>query len=210
MNTTVDELKALYTSLGGSAEDVVDIVTIPDMIAALANVAGSTIELPAVSDSDDGDVLTVVDGKWAKAEASGGLPAAEVADAGKFLAVNESGVWDKADAPSGGELYWHTVALTAGGVMQNATCVILNTTSANITVNDIKTIVNDGGKVLLTAGNGTSSGNAVVPIFISKSDNPDVSANVFYYDNAGQVYSAAITWNSLVVQEFGTDSHKIL
>ncbi len=99
MNTTVDELKALYVELGGSAADVVDIVTIPDMIAELANVAGSTIELPAVSASDNGDVLTVVSGKWAKADIPAELPAVTAADNGKVLGV-ANGAWGAVNVPS--------------------------------------------------------------------------------------------------------------
>lgn len=73
MDTTVDALKALYVALGGSADDVANIVLIPDMINALATVAGSvataasTAELPKVTSSDNGKVLTVVSGKWQKA-----------------------------------------------------------------------------------------------------------------------------------------------
>lgn len=41
MDTTVDALKALYVALGGTASDVADIMLIPDMITAIATVAGS-------------------------------------------------------------------------------------------------------------------------------------------------------------------------
>lgn len=72
MNTTVDALKTLYTALGGTAADVANITTIPEMIAALAPLAetiaaGSKAELPTVSATNDGQVLTVVSGKWAAA-----------------------------------------------------------------------------------------------------------------------------------------------
>ena len=36
MDTTVDALKKLYVALGGSADTVADVVTIPDMINAIA------------------------------------------------------------------------------------------------------------------------------------------------------------------------------
>lgn len=72
MKTTVEELKELYASMGGTAQDVAGVSTIPDMLAALAEIAGTAIELPAVSSTDNGDVLTVVSGEWAKAEPSGG------------------------------------------------------------------------------------------------------------------------------------------
>ncbi len=69
MDNTIDALKNLYVALGGSADTVADIVIIPDMINAIATLvsSGATAELPKVSSTDNGKVLTVVSGKWAKA-----------------------------------------------------------------------------------------------------------------------------------------------
>ena len=73
MDKTIDALKAVYVALGGTASDVADVVIIPDMINAIATVAGTvataatTAELPKVTSTDNGKVLTVVSGKWAKA-----------------------------------------------------------------------------------------------------------------------------------------------
>jgi hypothetical protein len=69
MDNTIDALKNLYVALGGSADTVANIVIIPDMINAIATLvsSGATAELPKVSSSDNGKVLTVVSGKWAKA-----------------------------------------------------------------------------------------------------------------------------------------------
>lgn len=53
MDNTIDALKALYVALGGTADDVANVTLIPDMINAIATVAGSvataanTAELPA-------------------------------------------------------------------------------------------------------------------------------------------------------------------
>lgn len=65
--TNVDALKKLYIELGGNEEDIANIETSADMIEVLADIAGSTIELPGVTSEDNGDVLTVVEGEWAKA-----------------------------------------------------------------------------------------------------------------------------------------------
>lgn len=71
MDTTVVALKNLYVALGGTAADVADVVVIPDMINAIATVAGAvktaatTSELPAVTASNNGSVLKVSGGKWA-------------------------------------------------------------------------------------------------------------------------------------------------
>lgn len=70
MDNTITALQALYVALGGTAADVANIVLIPDMINAIASVAGNiatnarTSELPAVTASDNGKVLKVVDGAW--------------------------------------------------------------------------------------------------------------------------------------------------
>ena len=74
MDNTIDALKNLYVALGGSADDVVNIVIIPDMINAIATQAAVVVaaanakELPSVTSTDNNKVLTVVSGKWAKAD----------------------------------------------------------------------------------------------------------------------------------------------
>lgn len=67
--TNVDALKALYAALGGSADDVANIVTTAEMISAIAThvYGGGAAELPAVTTADNGKVLTVVSGKWTAA-----------------------------------------------------------------------------------------------------------------------------------------------
>lgn len=64
----VDALKEVYKALGGSADDVANMSQNADVIAAIATKAGAG--LPAVSATDNGDVLTVVDGAWGKAKPS--------------------------------------------------------------------------------------------------------------------------------------------
>ena len=66
MDTTIDALKALYVALGGTASDVADIVIIPDMINAITALitSGKTAELPAVTSTNNGKVLKVINGEW--------------------------------------------------------------------------------------------------------------------------------------------------
>lgn len=61
---------------------------------------GGGSELPAVTSDDNGDVLTVVSGAWAKADPPSSLPTVTSDDNGDVLTVVE-GAWAKA-APSGG------------------------------------------------------------------------------------------------------------
>lgn len=74
MDNTLDALRNLYVALGGSADDVANLVIIPDLINAIATQAATATgaELPSVTSSDNGKVLTVVSGKWAKAALPGG------------------------------------------------------------------------------------------------------------------------------------------
>ena len=71
MDTTIDALRKLYVALGGDAADVANITIIPDMINAIATVAGTIAtsavakELPAVTAADAGSVLKVnAEGSW--------------------------------------------------------------------------------------------------------------------------------------------------
>lgn len=69
MINTVGALQGLYVALGGELSDVANITTIPEMLTAISTVAAAAAsELPAVKSADNGKVLTVVNGKWAKAE----------------------------------------------------------------------------------------------------------------------------------------------
>lgn len=101
--TTVEELKGLYVKMGGSIEDVVDIQTDAEMIEKIKEVA-IPAELPSVTSDDNGDVLTVVEGEWAKAEAGGSLPDVTAEDNGDVLTVVE-GAWNKAKASNGVKTY---------------------------------------------------------------------------------------------------------
>ena len=69
MENIVDALKNLYTAFGGSADDVENTENIANMINALADYIGEggAAELPTVTSADNGKVLTVVSGKWEKA-----------------------------------------------------------------------------------------------------------------------------------------------
>ena len=68
MINTIESLQGIYVALGGELTDVANITTIPEMLTAISTVAAAAArELPAVGKSDNGDVLTVVNGKWTKA-----------------------------------------------------------------------------------------------------------------------------------------------
>lgn len=71
-----------------------------DKVKALEKNAGAS-RLPDVSTSDNGDVLTVVEGAWGKAAIPSQLPSVTGADNGNVLGVVE-GAWAKMAAPSGG------------------------------------------------------------------------------------------------------------
>lgn len=72
--TNLEQLKAIYVALGGSAADVADLTNNAAVLAKIAlqaatvATAASAVELPAVKAADNGKVLTVVNGKWAAAD----------------------------------------------------------------------------------------------------------------------------------------------
>lgn len=92
---TIDSLKELYAAMGGDPQEVENLTLTADIISAVAKVAGSLGgTLPEVTLEDNGDVLGVVDGQWAKT--SSGLPAVTADDNGKYLKV-VNGVWTAAE-----------------------------------------------------------------------------------------------------------------
>jgi hypothetical protein len=90
--TVVEALKKLYAKLGGTA-DVKNISTNAGMIDAISDVAVPA-ELPPVTTSDNGKLLTVTNGEWNKADAPTELPPITTSDNGKLLTVT-GGEWDK-------------------------------------------------------------------------------------------------------------------
>lgn len=94
MKTTVEALKGLYAALGGTASDVADITVIPDAIDAITTLisGGALKELPTVNTTDNGDILTVSAGKWAKGEIPSQLPAVTAENNGSVLKVID-GAW---------------------------------------------------------------------------------------------------------------------
>ena len=100
----------------------------------------SSKELPAVSSTDNGKVLTVVEGAWAKAAIPAQLPSVTGTDNGKALMVS-GGKWQKASLPDAG-------AETKGLVKQAANVA----ESSATTVADLKGTVNSILTALKAAG----------------------------------------------------------
>lgn len=101
MGTTVEELKKLYTKLGGKDKQVATFNQPGEVLNAINEIDLPTdYELPKVTTADAGKVLTVSDaGKWDAEEAGGGLPDVTAEDEGKVLTVNSEGEWD-AETPT--------------------------------------------------------------------------------------------------------------
>ena len=99
--TTPEALRDLYTALGGSSADVANLAVTPELISALATAAATiaAATLPTVSSSNNGQVLTVVNGKWAAADPASQLPTVTAANDGEVLTV-VSGAWAAAALPS--------------------------------------------------------------------------------------------------------------
>lgn len=68
MDNTLDAIRGLHVALGGDADDVANLVTIPDLIKVISTQVATVVgtkELPDVDADDNGKVLKVVDGEWA-------------------------------------------------------------------------------------------------------------------------------------------------
>ena len=91
MDNTLDALRNLYVALGGTAEDVANLVIIPDLINAIATLVTSQ-GIAALPTGTDGQVLTLFSGDWAAANIPSQLPAVDAEDNGKVLKVVE-GEW---------------------------------------------------------------------------------------------------------------------
>lgn len=138
MINTIAALQGLYVALGGDISDVANINTIPDMLEAVASVAGGAGgALPAVTSEDNGDILGVVEGAWAKRDPE--LPAVTAEDIGKVLTVVSDGeggaTWEEStpNVP---------VYVSAVGVGSNN--VVLGKTSS-----EIVTLIDSGKDVIL-------------------------------------------------------------
>lgn len=98
MDSTVKALKNLYVALGGDADDVANVSRIPDMIEAVAVVVETFVSgitsksLPDITASNNGQILTVVEGTWAAANVQAELPPVTAANDGAVLTVVD-GAW---------------------------------------------------------------------------------------------------------------------
>ena len=70
MGTTTEELKKLYAKLGGTEETAKDTSTPGEVLNAIneLDIGGGSGNLPPVTPEDNGKVLGVVNGNWAKTE----------------------------------------------------------------------------------------------------------------------------------------------
>lgn len=177
----------------------------------IAQKIGSTLELPAVTASDNGDVLTVKNGKWDKGEAPSGLPSVTSSDNGKSLRV-VSGDW-AADADD------FVVTFTKNG----------STWSADKNEGDIKSAITAKkrvyGKVsgtLVTTDNaikmftllvplsGTSNNTGTVFSGTYQSQTNTVTVSFVVYGLATSAYTKTVALSELPPLPSGTDDYKVL
>lgn len=70
--TNVEALKEVYVALGGDADDFTATANDAAIYAIAQVIKASGGSLPAVTGSNNGQVLTVVEGEWAAAALPGG------------------------------------------------------------------------------------------------------------------------------------------
>lgn len=68
--TNLAQLKAIYTALGGSSDTVAAMTTSAEVLGAIAIIIPTALAavLPKVTSTNNGQVLTVVSGKWKNAD----------------------------------------------------------------------------------------------------------------------------------------------
>lgn len=101
MSLSIEQaLDKIYEALKGAETDGQGSIEYSLTKIAETLETGSNVNLPAVTSDDNGDVLTVVEGNWSKADIPSQLPTVTATDNGDVLTVVE-GAWAKA-TPSGG------------------------------------------------------------------------------------------------------------
>lgn len=95
--TIVQALKNLVTAFGGTSTAKTASEAIEDVATAVEASSGG---LPEVSSTDNGDILKVVGGEWAKAEEKTELPSMSGVADGNVLSVDDgSAVWATPASP---------------------------------------------------------------------------------------------------------------
>lgn len=66
--TTVQALREIYKALGGSGADITDNMLIPEALILIAGKVATIQGLPAVTTTENGKIMKVVEGEWALAD----------------------------------------------------------------------------------------------------------------------------------------------
>ena len=182
-------------------DNIVDVNLEPDTENITVRLNGVEIsggsELPEVTSSDNGDVLMVVEGVWAKADPPTELPAVTSSDNGDVLTVVE-GVWAKA-APAG-----KTVLIPVSGTYDDQTGT--STVSCEYTAEDIVEIVNNGNTpiAVITWSNGV---NEHTYCTLSMIDETEGSNRATFYSMSYIDQSGGVTHDALYFQ-YDSFSHQ--
>lgn len=154
-------------------------------------------ELPAVTSSENGQVLKVVNGAWTAADAPSGLPAVTGADNGKVLTVS-SGAWAAANPTGISEYQAQSIAETA----------ISNLMSTGYSENLVD-VDDEDGCTITTPGSDTTGLVATGHIFIRSSS--EMYSSDFSYEGAsnGFVFKETFSGSEFTCSKIGTISPSV-
>ena len=104
--SVVDEINKDLEKLGGDTSGQTIEEAMDKFGDEIVEKIGEATELPEVSSDDNGSILKVVDGAWAKGEEIKELPEVTSEDEYDILTVNSEGEWEKAANPV--QYFWVT------------------------------------------------------------------------------------------------------
>lgn len=184
-------------------------------------IGGTDGEPEKLAKGTDGKVLKMVSGAPAWADDAGGM-ANPMTTAGDMIAGSIEGApyripkgtqgqvltmgasfpeW--AAAQGGGHLYWHAVDVrTTDNFLRYACFIIINASAADITVDDLKSIITNGGALNVTQGWGKSdlTSSEIVPYLVTAAaTQPETQCNVFGIGANNTPVNNNIAWTAFSV-----------
>lgn len=181
--------------------DSTNVRVMADNIRKLHQEVEAAVELPTVTGSDEGKILTVnSSGKWAALDPASQLPAVTSEDEGSLLTVNSSGEWAKGN-PVVGNIDYSTTEQNTGIKWIDGEDIYSKVFSGTVTASGASTIIDldfeIGGHLINVSGYIVTSDNIETTVNCSRSSSlltnvrKDAQNKLSMYVASGTQYDAA-------------------